>query len=216
MANEQDRNGTLPNQTDDFAANDMASMLEWITGNGQEHRAYQAIEQGDYEQARRLLEPVAARGSIYSLLTLGGFYESGKLGPADMDVAISYYELAAAQGSPEAHRRLGRLLYDLGEREKARAAFEYGAEAGNISCMYWLGLMTLRGEGGPTGSALGTAWLQKAAAEGHWFAKRKLLSLRGREASSIFQKLLINLQIAWLAMKAGKDFWKDPDNDRHR
>ena len=51
---------------------DFETMLEWFTGNGQGHRAYQAIEKGDYEKARRLLEPVAARNSVYICYSLLG------------------------------------------------------------------------------------------------------------------------------------------------
>jgi TPR repeat protein len=188
-------------------------MLEWFTGNGQEHRAYQAIEQGDYEKARRLLEPVAACNSIYSLLTLGGFYEAGNLGPPDLKTALSYYERAANQGSAYAQRRFGRLLLDQGEEEKARAAFKHGAEAGNISCMYWLGKLMLEGRGGAVESSRGTEWLETAVAHGHLFAKRELLGLASRNAGSIFKRSLVWLEIVLLSLKVGKAAWEDPDAD---
>lgn len=200
-------------QSADFANQDMASMLEWVTGNGQEHRAYQAIEQGDYEKARRLLEPVAARNSVYSLLTLGGFYEAGNLGPPDLKTAISYYERAAHQGSAEAHRRVGRLLVDLDEEAKARAAFKHGAEAGNISCMYWLGKLMLHGRGGAVEASLGIEWLEKAVAGGHFFARRELLGLASRNSGSIFKRAFLWLQIVLLAFRFGIAAWKNPDAD---
>ena len=214
MEPDDNRDRTAAEQSTDFAAQDMASMLEWVAGPGQEHRAYQAIEKGDYDEARRLLEPVAARGSTYSLLTLAWLYEGAKLGPADMNVAISYYERAASEGSAEAHRRLGRLLYDLGEEEKARAAFEHGSQAGIITCMYWLGKMMLEGRGGPIEVNRGTELLETAAAQGHMFAKRRLLEIERLKAGSIFRKLVIQGRIIALAKDVFKETWKDPASDK--
>lgn len=200
-------------QPEEPVVGDFESMLEWFTGNGQEHRAYQAIEKGDYEKARRLLEPAADRNSVYSLLTLGGFYEAGKLGPPDPGLALSYYRRAADQGSAGANRRLGRLLLDQGNEKEARAAFEPGAEAGNISCMFWLGKMMLDGRGGVINVGRGTEWLERAAAQGHLFAKRALLGLASRNSKSIFKRSLVLLQIVLLALNVGKATWKSPDAD---
>ena len=192
---------------------DFESMLEWFTGNGQEHRAYQAIEKGDYEEARRLLEPVAARNSVYSLLTLGGFYEGGHLGPPDLKTALSYYQRAANQGSAEGNRRLGRLLLEQGDEKEAQAAFEHGAEAGDISCMFWLGKMMVDGRGRAVDTSRGTEWLERAAAHGHLFARRALLGLAIRNSGSIFKRSLVRLQIVLLGFKVGKAAWKNPDAD---
>lgn len=216
MKPDPNRDGTAAGQSADFAQYDMASMLEWITGNGQEHRAYRAMERGDFEAARRLLEPVADRGSEYSLLTLGGFYEWGKLGPPDTNMAISYYERAATQGSAEAYRRLGRLLYDLGEEERARAAFEHGAEADNISCMYWLGRMMVEGRGGGPEVTRGTEWLIAAAAQGQVLARRDLLVLGRKQADSIMKKLFKQLQFVYFLKDVVKEVLKDPDSDKIR
>ncbi|HYC96135.1 MAG TPA: hypothetical protein VEB39_10600 [Sphingomicrobium sp.] len=118
---------------------DTESMLEWITGSGQEHQAYQAIEQGDYEKARRLLEPVAARNSVYSLLTLGGFYEWGNLGPPDLKIALTYYKRAANQGSAEAQRRLGRILLDQAKRQRRGPRLSTVPKPGTFpACFGWV------------------------------------------------------------------------------
>jgi len=189
------------------------SKLEWFVGNGQEHRAYQAIEQGDFDKARRLLEPVAARNSIYSLLTLGGLYEAGNLGSPDFDMALSHYRRAASQGSAEAYRRIGQLSLDQGEEDRARAAFTHGAEAGNISCMYWLGKLMVEGRGGSVEADRGIEWLEAATVHGHLFAKRKLLAIEGQNASSILRKLSIGLRIASLVPGVVKELLKDRDSD---
>lgn len=212
MEPDENRDRTAADQSSDFAAQDMASMLDY----GQEHRAYRAIEKGDYGKARRLLEPVAARGSIYSLLTLGGFYEWGRLGAVDLNLAASYYERAAIEGSDEAHRLLGRVLYDLGEKEKARAAFRYGADVGNVSCMYWLGNLEIDGCGGVADVNQGTEWLVAAAEQGHIFAKRDLLVLEIRHTKSVFEKLLKQFQIVALAKDAIKEAWRDASSDKIR
>ena len=214
MRPDENQAPTAADQSANFANLDMASMLDWITENAQKQRAFQAIEKGDYDEARRLLEPVAALGSIYSLLTLGAFYEWGKLGPADMNAAVSYYERAASEGSAEAHQRLGRVFYDAGDEKRARSAFKHGAEAGNISCMYWLGKMKVKGRGGGADVDRGTEWLTAAAGQGHIFAKRDLLILQRKQTSSIFKKLLIQVQIIVLVKELVKEVWKDECSDK--
>lgn len=195
---------------------DFKPRLERIADSGQEQRAHQSIEAGNYEEALRLLEPLGARNSVYALLTLGGLYETGKLGAPAMDVARSYYDRAAKQGSAEANRRVGQILLDQGEEKQARSAFKHGAEAGNISCMYWLGKMMLEGRGGPVEINRGTEWLEAAAAQGHIYAKRKLLVVERTKASSIFRKLLINGRIVVLAKDLVKELLKDLDSDKVR
>ncbi len=188
-------------------------MLERLSDAIQAKGAYQFIEAGDYVEAHRLLEPLAARNSEYALLTLGGFYEAGNLGAPDPIIAHSYYVRAAEQGSAEAHRRIGQLWLDQDEEKQARAAFKRGAEAGNISCMYWLGEMMLQGRGGNVEANRGTEWLEAAAAQGHFYAKRKLLAIEGQHARSIFGKLFIKLRIASLIPALVKQMLKDRDSD---
>ena len=214
MRADENKTPTAADPNANFANLDMASMLEWITANAQKQRAFQAMEKGDYDEARQLLEPEAARGSIYSLLTLGGFYEWGKLGPVDMNVAISYYERAASEGSAEAHQRLGRVFYDTGDEKRAQSAFKHGAEAGNISCMYWLGKMKVNGRGGGADVTRGIEWLTAAAGQGHIFAKRDLLILQRKQTSSIFKKILIQVQIIVFVKELVKEVWKDNCSDK--
>ncbi len=192
---------------------DTDSMLGSIEDYDQELRAYLAIEQGDYEEARRLLEPVASRGSIYSLVSLGALYERGDLESSDLRNAIFYYDCAASHGSDEAQRRLGQIWMDLGEDEKARTAFQYGAEAGNVSCMYWLGKQMLEGRGGAVDVCRGIEWLDTAAAKGHLFAKSYLLRRESRYSPSLFRRLLLWIRIFKIALQAGKAAAADPDVD---
>jgi uncharacterized protein len=191
-------------------------MLEKLTDNVQEKLSYEAIEVGDFNKAHRLLEPLAARNSISALLNLGWIYETGKLAPPKISTAISYYERAAREGSSEAYRRIGQLLLDQGHHDQARLAFKHGADAGNISCMYWLGKMMVEGQGGLAEITQGSAWLEKAATQGHFFAKRMLLALEGQDAGSIGRKLLAKVRIAALAKDVFKEFLRNPDSDKIR
>jgi TPR repeat protein len=190
------------------------SMLEKLTDRNQELLAWKAIEAGDYEEAKSLMKPLAARGSSYASLTLGSLHERGRLGAPDKFIARSYYERAAKQGSAEAHRYLGQLLLDHGEEKQARAAFERGAEAGNISCMNWLGEMLLDGRGGAVEVSRGAEWLEAAAAQGHILAKRRLLGIKQREAGSNLRKLLIHWRIVVLLKEFIKVYLNDRDSDK--
>jgi TPR repeat protein len=192
------------------------SMLGRFSDRDQEQLAYEAIIAGEYKEALRLLKGLAADSSEYALLSLGWLYESANLGTPDLNLAHSYYERAAKQGSAEAYRRIGQLWLDEGQEEQARAAFQQGSEAGNISCMYWLGKMMQEGSGGEADVDRGTKWLEAAAAQGHIYAKRRLLAIEGEKVGSILRKLLIRARILRLAKDVAREVWKDPDSDKVR
>src|SRR5688500_3887057 len=105
-----------------------------MTVQDDEQLAARAMEAGAYEEAVRVLLPLAVRNSEYALLTLGWIYETGALGAPDEDAALSYYEHAAAQGGASAYPYLGWLRWGKGEVMQARAAFEAGARLGNDEC----------------------------------------------------------------------------------
>ena len=100
----------------------------------EERLAGQAVEAGAFEQAVKLLRPLAERQSEYALLTLGWIYETGATGSIDQAAAQSFYEQAAFQGSAAGYLRLGWLLSSKGEAAQARAAFEAGASLDNEEC----------------------------------------------------------------------------------
>ncbi|MEO6361340.1 MAG: tetratricopeptide repeat protein, partial [Sphingomicrobium sp.] len=99
-----------------------------------EQLAARAIEDRAYDQAVRLLRPLAERNSEYALLTLGWIYETGATGVPDKDVARSFYEHAVTQGSATACLYLGWLLLTCGDETEAKAAFECGFQRGNHEC----------------------------------------------------------------------------------
>jgi TPR repeat protein len=178
---------------------DFASMLRWYTGEADEHQAYAAIQQGEYEQARCLLEPLAARGSVYSLVTLGLLYEFDYLGSPDLKSATLYYERAADLGSTEAHYHLGRILVEQGDEPSALNSFTQGAESGSVSCMYWTALLVRRANE-RSDEEQGAAWLKRAAEQGHFYAKRDLLRHTMRNSQSAAGKVSAWLRYIMLSL----------------
>jgi TPR repeat protein len=162
------------------------------------------------------LLPLAESNSEYALLTLGWIYETGATGVADKNLARSYYERAAAQGSAAAYHDLGQLLLGQGNATRARTLFEAGAEQGNIASMAKLGRMFVEGSGGRVDTEAGIAWLKEAAAQGHIFAQRTLLDIEERNAKTISQKLSVKLKIAALATAGAKTMLKDPASEKLR
>lgn len=192
------------------------SALARLADNADEKLAGKALKEGAYEEAVRLLRPLAERNSEFALLNLGWIYETGAIGAPDKEVARSYYERAASQGSAAAYSDLGRLSLGKGEEGQARAEFETGAKGGDISCISELGRMMVEGRGGSTDHNAGTAWLQKAAAQGHIFAQRTLLAIEERDAKSLRERLSVKKKIVALAIKGAKEMSKDPFSDRIR
>jgi TPR repeat protein len=181
-----------------------------------EQSAKQAITAGDYEEALRLLLPLAERDSEYALRALGFLFETGATGARDQPAAQSYYERAVGLGSVPANFDLGRLLLAQGEDSAARAAFEAGAARGDIPCMAELGWMCVKGRGGPADMVAGSAWLEKAASAGHIFAQRRLLNIELENARSVVQRLSVRMRILLLAGTGAKEMWRNPDSDKLR
>jgi TPR repeat protein len=192
------------------------SELARLADEADEELARKAIEEKAYEEAVRLLRPLAERNSERALIALGWIFERGDTGAPDWKAARSYYERAASQGSTAGCFELGRLLNRQGEEAQARAAFEAGAERGHLPSMSRLGTMMIEGRGGPTDLDVGTSWLERAAADGHIFARRKLLAAEARNAKSIFKKLAVTMKIVALAIKGAKEMSKDPNSDKGR
>lgn len=163
-----------------------------------------------------MLRPLADRNSKFALLSLGSIYERGITVAPNWEMARSYYERAANEGSVTGYFELGRLLKRKGDLAQARAAFEAGAERGHLPSMSRLGTMMIDGQGGSRDIKAGTIWLEKAAAEGHIFARRKLLIFEKRAAKSIFQKIAVKLKVAALAFEGSKEMSEDPFSDKAR
>jgi hypothetical protein len=148
----------------------------------EQHAWYVAKEGKDYAEAARLFAPLAERCSETALLNLGWMHEHGRLGPIDLDKAISFYERAAQTGSARAKSYLGQALKDKGDLKRARAVFIEGAEQGDVRCMATAGAMLAHGQGGKANVEAGAAWLACAADSGDTFARRELSWLASQRA----------------------------------
>jgi TPR repeat protein len=76
--------------------------------------AVDAYERGEYEAARKELEPLAAAGDAKSQVRLGLMYREGRGAPRDPKTAFSWLLKAAKQGRPDAQFLVG-TMYRRGE-----------------------------------------------------------------------------------------------------
>ena len=75
--------------------------------------AVASIEQGEYENAYRLIKPLADRGDANAQCILAAMYFNGQGFPQDYTEAGKWFRRAAEQGYAEAQHNLG-LLYKVG------------------------------------------------------------------------------------------------------
>lgn len=195
---------------------DCKSALARLNDSDVEKLADKAFEAENYQEAARLLRPLAERNVEYALLALGWICETGAMGSSDGDAARSYYQRAADEGSAEGHYYLGRLHLVRGEDAQGRAMFEVSAERGFIPSMSRLGRMMLVGRGGPADIAAGTGWLERAAAEGNIWAQRTLLGIEKRNAKSVIERLSIMMRFLSLLMRVARLAWSNPKSDKLR
>jgi hypothetical protein len=191
-------------------------MTKAVSSENSEQLAWQAMERGAYDEAVRLLEPLAHRNSEWALLNLGWIYETGVTAPPDKDAALSLYARAASLGSAAGCFDLGRVHLKRGDEGSARSAFRAGVERGDLPSMAELGSMLLEGRGGPSNAEEGWNLLERAAAQGHIFAQRTLLAIEEDNAQSIAEKLSVKLKILRLALKGGREMWRDSYSDKMR
>jgi TPR repeat protein len=179
-----------------------------------EEVAQRALEVGNYEEALRLLRPLAERDSLFALRCLAYIYETGVAGAPDMKAARSYYERAASRGRSEDYYELGRFLRIEGEETLARAAYQAGADRGHVPSMAKLGRMMLKGRGGPVDVQTGSNWLEKAVKE-HTCAERARLAVEEQKAQSRLAKAFVKAKIAKLWFRGMREVVKGlPNNIR--
>lgn len=175
-----------------------------------EQDAWRAIEAKHYREAARLLEPLAARGSVYALDNLGWMYKHGHLGTPDIAKAISLWEESARNGSRYATVRIARAV--LGKDPvRARALFLEGAAQGHKPSMYWAGRMLLRGQGGEVDRNAGVALLTRAAENGHIYARGDLLRLELRDEPTVLGRLRVRTKILLFALAFLLRACREPD-----
>ncbi len=152
-----------------------------------------AAEQGD-ESARDLLDRLPSQGAD-GLLQLVEAAEdhrrstkqgAGQAQPRGDQLALTWLERAAREGSVEAQVALGLLLrYGIGTEQDSAAALVWltlAAEQNSAAAQCELGLMHLAGEGAPLDDQAAAQWLQCSAEQGNPVAQHNLglLYAKGR------------------------------------
>ncbi|HUO11304.1 MAG TPA: tetratricopeptide repeat protein [Caulobacteraceae bacterium] len=125
-----------------------------------------AFKAKDYQQAQRLLGPLAAQGDAAAEFHLGLMQRFG-LGLAENDDSARKLNLRAAeQGYPQARQLvMAECLADDSDADcpRALAWLRADAEAGNVEDQAALGAMYLTGRGGVTRDAAeAVAWFRRA------------------------------------------------------
>lgn len=144
-------------------------------------RAYLA---GDRQiDALRVFRQAAEAGSAYAALWVGNFHDRGLAGlTVDADAALTWWEKAAALGSPNAMHNSGVTHWDRAQEGRApeanfpaaRAWFEKAAALGEPASMLYLALIHRDGIGVAVDRARYRDWLRRAAEFGQPNAMRML------------------------------------------
>ncbi len=118
----------------------------------------------------RLLIEKSDKGDIDSTLELGNIYYSGSGVDKDYQLAFSFYETAAKNGSVLGLSEVG-YMYVAGEGvdrdyQKGREALSMAAGQNDRYAQYWLGEIYRQGLGVPVDKELALTWFQKAADQG--------------------------------------------------
>ena len=128
-------------------------------------RAYDA---GNYEEAVKLIRPLAEQGKPSAQGLLGVMYKEGKGVPQDYKEAAKWYQLSAEQGNDRAQVNLGNLYYHgEGVQQNYKEAVKWyrlSAEQGNVGAQIYLSGMYASGQGVPQDFVLENMWMNIAAA----------------------------------------------------
>ncbi|MFO8025027.1 tetratricopeptide repeat protein [Thiohalophilus sp.] len=138
----------------------------------------QAYEASNYEQARKLWEPLAAKNDPDALFNIGLLYMQGKGVKQDARTAMEWFKQAAQYGSVDAAYNLGMLYADgRGVYPSPKDAIYWwrqAAEVGHAESQYNLGVMLAYGRGTTRQLSEALTWWEAAARQGNANAIRAL------------------------------------------
>ena len=127
---------------------------------------YALFEEGEYEPAFKVLEPIAMSGHRNAQAEIASLYANGTGAPFDIAMAIVWYEKSAAQGNLKAMSTLGEIYYspESGYRnlEKARAVWEKCALRLRKPCILSLAIMLQDQKSQHYDQIKATAWIDIA------------------------------------------------------
>lgn len=132
--------------------------------------AHAALSEGDYEKAKALADPLAAKGDPAANHLLGYLFEKGLGVRADIGAALRHYGDAAIAGNADAQVALGLLAFDgdgvYPDYERAAGWFRLAAAQGDARAQVRLGIMHAEGAGLTRNAVAAADYFAKAAAKG--------------------------------------------------
>jgi TPR repeat protein len=129
----------------------------------------------------RIFSKAAELGSIESMSRLGWIYNTGYYGTVDQELAMSYFEPAAAQGDDSAQNQLAILLVNTNKEaydsQRVLELYAASAKQGNIYAMNNYGRRIVDGDVPSESIAYGIELLKKAASNDYLTPTKKLAYL---------------------------------------
>lgn len=155
-----------------FGCSSSSGCLSGMMGLGKMLLAGEGCDK-DVERGVSLFRAAADAGNVDAMKLLGKAYVDGDLVPKNVVEGCRFYEMAADKGDGYSHERLGELYshieYGILDYGKAVSHFSSGAELGNMTSMFNLGVMYENGHGVKKDVVKASEWYTKAEAAG--FAK---------------------------------------------
>ena len=139
-----------------------------------------AYDKGDYEQALKILRPLAAQGYAVAQNNIGSMYVKGQGVAQNDQEALKWFRLAATQGYATAQNNIGGM-YVKGQGvaqnyQEALKWFRLAAAQGLADAQYGIGGMYLLGREVAQNDQEALKWFRLAAAQGHAGAIKGLKS----------------------------------------
>lgn len=126
----------------------------------------EAWQRGDFSAAIRQWRPLADKGDPDAQFNMGQAYKLGRGAPADLKIAQSWYQKAAAQGHEQAQANLGLILFQSGSRAAAMPWIRKAADRGDPRAQYVLGTALYNGDLAGKDWPRAYALMTRAAAQG--------------------------------------------------
>lgn len=151
------------------AALSIASVAQTAAEPGDE--AYEALQDGEYATALRLVLPIAEQGEAWAQFNLGLMYHLGHGVQQDDVEAAKWFRLAAEQGDAAAQMNLGSAYrHGQGVQQDNNEAvrwFRLAAEQGETLAQNNLGVMYAEGRGVLQDNVMAHMWFNLSASQGN-------------------------------------------------
>jgi TPR repeat protein len=159
------------------------------------------IKDSRFEEACAMGLPLARAGSVHAQLCLGYLYHTGKGVPKDLDEAERWYRQAFVDSkSPIAAYALARLYDHKNDLQQSHNCLEAAASEGYPAAMYTLGRCYSLGRGVPRDVKKGWDYTERAAREGHVWARRRV-ALEMLQGHRGFRQIPLALLMLWRVVR---------------